>query len=66
MEAYLKKKIDALEKAKLETELYSKMMNLLLFNIPPATSPTADTEAVLREYLSSVGLPKYYVICKLP
>ena len=36
MEANLKEKIDSLEKAKLETELYSKKMNLLLFNIPAA------------------------------
>ncbi len=56
LETELRDKITSLEKAKLESELYSKKTNLLFFNIPNMDGAGEDTEAVLTSYLSSVGL----------
>ena len=48
----------ALEKARLEAELYSKKANLLFFNIPLASAAyMEDTEAVLRDHLATIDFP---------
>ena len=58
LEKKLTDKIEELEQAKLQSELYSKKQNLLFFNIatPPATGPE-DAEKTLCNHLSAVGVP---------
>ncbi len=55
LEKELRAKFTSLEKAKLETELYSKKANLLFFNIPNTNGAGEDTEATLISHLSSGG-----------
>ena len=58
LEKDLTDKIEALEKARLEAELYSKKANLLFFNIPLASAAyMEDTEAVLRDHLATIDFP---------
>ena len=52
-------KIAALEKARLEAELYSRKSNLLFFDVPQAeTVLQEDTESVMRSHLESMDFPR--------
>ncbi len=65
LENKLTARIEQLEQARLESELYSKKQNLLFFNIPPTPSLPGSTEDVvltLRRHLPDIGVPNAHDI----